>query len=161
MMYQMDKIWGMGGVETLIPTIGFTVDVLHYMMGIEFNSWDVGRENVLRRLWEHFYPDTYAVVFVVDATDREHMQTARRALHRLFEAESLRSRNVPLLVFANKYDLADRARSLDEVSEILDLAALDDVVSATHVEACSALRLSGLTTGFDWLFSTLDWSPEM
>lgn len=71
-----------------------------------------------RNMWERYCRDVNAIIFVVDAADREALPVANDELHALLSHESLAS--VPLLVLANKSDLKDKM-SVDEVIEGLDL----------------------------------------
>lgn len=59
-----------------------------------------------------------AIIFVVDAADRDSMPVAKDELHTLLANQSLAS--IPLLVLANKSDLRQKM-SVDEVIEALDL----------------------------------------
>ena len=41
-----------------IPTIGFNVETVSPCKGISFTVWDVGGQEKIRRLWEHYYSNT-------------------------------------------------------------------------------------------------------
>ena len=69
-------------------------------------------------MWERYCRDVNAIIFVVDASDRDAMPVARDELHDLLKHETLDG--IPLLVLANKSDLGGRL-SVDEVIEALDL----------------------------------------
>jgi len=69
-------------------------------------------------MWERYCRDVNAIIFVVDATDRDAMPTAKEELHSLLDHESLH--NIPLLVLANKSDLREKL-SVDEVIDALEL----------------------------------------
>ena len=51
-----------------IPTIGFNVETLQYK-NIEFNCWDVGGQDKLRPLWQHYFTNTQGLIYVVDSND--------------------------------------------------------------------------------------------
>lgn len=55
-------------VET-IPTIGFNVETVNFNK-TSFTVWDLGRQRMIRALLHHYYENTDAIVFVVDACDR-------------------------------------------------------------------------------------------
>ena len=69
-------------------------------------------------MWERYCRDVNAILFVVDAADRESMSAAKEELHALLANKSLGG--IPLLVLANKSDLKDK-QTVDEVIEALDL----------------------------------------
>ena len=41
-----------------IPTIGFNVETVSPVKGINFTVWDVGGQEKIRRLWQHYYQNT-------------------------------------------------------------------------------------------------------
>lgn len=55
-----------------------------------------------------------------------------------------------MLIFANKQDI-EGALTLEEISEILQLKAIEAGARHTQVVACSAVTGDGLLKGFDWL----------
>jgi GTPase SAR1 family protein len=57
----------------------------------------------VRELWEEFYSNADAVVFMVDSADTQRFDEAKTELHHVLNSDELRS--VPLLVFGNKSDL--------------------------------------------------------
>jgi len=38
-----------------IPTIGFNVETVSPVKGINFTVWDIGGQEKIRRLWRHYY----------------------------------------------------------------------------------------------------------
>ena len=51
-----------------IPTIGFNVEILQYK-NIKFQVWDLGGQTSIRPYWRCYYPNTDAIIFVVDCCD--------------------------------------------------------------------------------------------
>ena len=62
-----------------IPTIGFNVETLQYK-NIKFQVWDLGGQTSIRPYWRCYYPNTDAIIFVVDSADRERLAVARQEL---------------------------------------------------------------------------------
>lgn len=85
---------------------------------VSIKCWDLGGQPRFRSMWERYCRDVNALIFVVDAADREAVPVAKEELHALLEKESLA--NIPLLVLGNKSDLADKL-SVDELIEGLEL----------------------------------------
>lgn len=83
-----------------------------------YHSWDLGGQLRFRSMWERYCRDVNAIVFVVDAADREAMPIASEELHSLLSKPSLGG--IPLLVLGNKSDLPGKM-SVDELIEALDL----------------------------------------
>ena len=47
--------------------------------------WDLGGQSSIRPYWRCYYPNTDAILFVVDATDVERLETARAELQAMLE----------------------------------------------------------------------------
>ncbi|CAK7264002.1 Arf GTPase arl1 [Sporothrix epigloea] len=138
-----------GEVVTTIPTIGFNVESVNYK-NLNFNVWDLGGQTSIRPYWRCYYANTSAVVFVVDSTDIERLQTAADELAGMLNEEELK--DAALLVFANKQDQPE-AKGAAEISEALQLGQLRD--RNWTIIACSAVDGSGVNEGMDWLVQTV------
>lgn len=100
-----------------IPTVGFNKkDVKKGHVSI--SCWDLGGQPKFRTMWERYCRDVNAIVFVVDAADREAMPVVKEELHALLSKPTLEG--IPLLVLGNKSDMEDKM-SVDELIEALDL----------------------------------------
>ena len=71
----------------------------------------------------HYYPNTSAVVFVVDSNDVERINEVKEYVHQTMTDDELRG--VPLLIYANKQDLGN-AMTTERVIKLLDLHKLRD-----------------------------------
>ncbi|KJR85652.1 uncharacterized protein SPSK_10887 [Sporothrix schenckii 1099-18] len=134
-----------GEVVTTIPTIGFNVESVTYK-NLNFNVWDLGGQTSIRPYWRCYYANTSAVVFVVDSTDIERLQTAADELAGMLNEEELK--DAALLVFANKQDQPG-AKGAADISEALQLGQLRD--RNWTIIACSAVDGTGVNEGMDWL----------
>ena len=83
-----------------MPTVGLNVEQISYR-GLSLTMWDVSGQAT--RLWKHYFDKINAIIFVVDASDRERIQKAQEELHRVISDEELAG--APVLVFANKQDV--------------------------------------------------------
>ncbi len=99
-------------------------------------------------MWERYCRDVNAIVFVVDAADRDAIPVAREELHTLLSKPSLAG--IPLLVLGNKSDLKGKM-SVDELIEELELKRV------THREiSCygiSAKEETNLDAVLQWLIA--------
>ncbi|KAF7192236.1 ADP-ribosylation factor-like protein 1, partial [Pseudocercospora fuligena] len=138
-----------GEVVTTIPTIGFNVESVTYK-NLNFNVWDLGGQTSIRPYWRCYYSNTAAVVFVVDSTDIERLETVKEELMSMLAEEELR--DASLLVFANKQDQPG-AKGAGEISEALGLGSLKD--RNWSIMACSAVTGKGVNEGMDWLVQTV------
>ena len=134
-----------GEVVTTIPTIGFNVESVTYK-NLNFNVWDLGGQTSIRPYWRCYYANTAAVIFVVDSTDIERLQTAADELSAMLNEDELK--DAALLVFANKQDQPG-AKGAGDISQALRLGELRD--RNWSIMACSAVSGSGVSEGMDWL----------
>lgn len=72
----------LGEVITTIPTIGFNVETVQYK-SLNMTVWDVGGQTKIRPLWQYYYQNTNAVIYVCDSTDNERFNEAKQELHSL------------------------------------------------------------------------------
>ncbi len=139
----------LGEVIKTKPTIGFNVETLSYK-NLKLNVWDLGGQTSIRPYWRCYYSNTAAVIFVVDSTDKERVETASKELHLMLREEELQES--ALLVFANKQDQPG-AMTAAEVSKSLNLTELKD--RSWSIVASSAIKGEGLTEGLDWLIDVI------
>lgn len=79
--------------------IGFNVETVTYK-NIKFQVWDLGGQTSIRPYWRCYYPNTQAIIYVVDSSDTERIGTSRDEFHAILEEEELK--DALILVFANK-----------------------------------------------------------
>jgi|Transcript_6549 ADP-ribosylation factor-like protein 1 len=134
-----------GTVVSTIPTIGFNVETVSHK-NVKFQVWDLGGQTSIRPYWRCYYPNTQAIIYVVDSSDVERIGTSSEEFHALLEEEELK--DAILLVFANKQDLPG-ALSDAEVAEQLGLSSIKN--RTWSIFKCSALSGEGITAGLDFL----------
>lgn len=139
----------LGEVVTTIPTIGFNVETVEYK-NLSFTVWDVGGQDKIRALWRHYFRNTHAVIFVVDASDRARINAVSRELQNILSEPELDK--AVLLVMANKQDIID-AMSISELTEWLQLSKLR--TRSWFIQATCAISGQGLYEGLDWLSTQL------
>ncbi|KAK2874792.1 hypothetical protein QQF64_003109 [Cirrhinus molitorella] len=143
----------LGEVVTTIPTIGFNVETVEYK-NISFTVWDVGGQNLIRGLWRHYYQNTKGLIFVVDSSDHDRIETAAEELNAMLAEDEMR--DVVLLVLANKQDLP-KAMPAHELTDRLGLHAQRG--RQWFVQPTCAVQGSGLYEGLDWLSNELSKQP--
>mmetsp|Transcript_61350 Transcript_61350/g.126691 ORF Transcript_61350/g.126691 Transcript_61350/m.126691 type:complete len:182 (+) Transcript_61350:210-755(+) len=138
-----------GEVVTTIPTIGFNVETVTYK-NIKFQVWDLGGQSSIRPYWRCYYPNTNAIIYVVDSADTERVSICKDELLQMLEEDELK--DAALCVFANKQDLPGALTSA-QVSEALGLSSIRN--REWQILQTSATKGEGLTEGLDWLVATL------
>lgn len=147
----------MGQSIKSIPTVGFNIETVQYK-NIKFNVWDVGGQYKIRPLWRHYFIGTQALIFVVDAADRDRIDEARTELHRIINDREMR--DAVILVYGNKQDISIGRRSLSFLIYFLAMKPqeLQDKLGLTRlrdrnwfVQASCATTGEGLQEGLTWL----------
>ncbi|KAG1326198.1 putative Dihydrolipoyl dehydrogenase 2, chloroplastic [Cocos nucifera] len=125
---------------------------------IKFKAFDLGGHQIARRVWKDYYAKVDAVVYLVDAFDKERFAESKKELDALLSDDALA--NVPFLVLGNKIDIP-YAASEDELRYHLGLSNFttgkgkvnlgDSNVRPLEVFMCSIVRKMGYGEGFKWL----------
>jgi GTP-binding protein SAR1 len=131
--------------------------------GVNFKAFDLGGHEIARKVWKDYYAKVDAIVYLVDAADRERFPESQRELAGLLADDGLAS--VPFLVLGNKIDLP-YAVSEDELRHGLGLAQfttgkggnggggggrLDAGIRPIEVFMCSVAKRMGYGDGFRWV----------
>mgnify|MGYP001563437523 CR=1 FL=1 len=118
--------------------------------GFKLNMWDIGGQKAIRAYWPHYYDDVDCLIYVVDAADRRRLEETGLQLAELLVDDKLAA--VPVLIFANKMDLAT-ALPPSDISQALTLHTIRD--RKWHLQACSAKTGEGLNEGLEWAVKNL------
>jgi ADP-ribosylation factor related protein 1 len=136
------------------PTVG--LNLANISIGsADVTFWDLGGQEGLRVLWDKYYGEAHAILFVVDSSDAEHLGEALRELRGVLGDSSLA--DAPVLIFMNKKDLSG-ASSLPRES----LKALQDIGGnkAILVRDVSALDGEGVLDGLKALLKIVPTCPR-
>lgn len=99
-----------------------------------------------RPYWRCYFPNTSAIIYVIDSSDAARLKTSRTELLTMLAEEELAG--VPLLVFCNKQDV-EGALKPEAVSEELGLAG-GEKERQWSVRGSCATKGEGLEEGLDW-----------
>ncbi|KPP71782.1 ADP-ribosylation factor-like protein 6-like [Scleropages formosus] len=110
--------------QDVVPTIGFSIEKFK-TTSLSFTVFDMSGQGRYRNLWEHYYKEGQAIIFVIDSGDQLRMVVAKEELDTLLNHSDIMHRRIPILFFANKMDLRD-AVSAVKVSQLLCLESIRD-----------------------------------
>lgn len=99
-----------------------------------------------RPYWRCYFPNTSAIIYVIDSSDQARLATSRTELLTTLSEEELKG--VPLLVFCNKQDVPGALKP-EEISEQLGLAG-GEKTRPWSVRGSCATQGEGLEDGLDW-----------
>ncbi|XP_004081740.1 ADP-ribosylation factor-like protein 6 isoform X2 [Oryzias latipes] len=133
--------------QEIVPTIGFSIEKFK-SSSLSFTVFDMSGQSRYRSLWEHYYKESHAIIFVIDSSDKLRMVVTKEELDTFLNHEDIRGKRIPVLFFANKMDLQDAMSSV-KVSQMLCLENIKD--KPWHICASNAVRGEGLQEGLDWL----------
>jgi ADP-ribosylation factor-like protein 6 len=136
---------------------------------LQFTVFDMSGQGRYRDIWPHYYSETDAIVFVLDASDKTRLCVVKDELNHLFRHPSIsknrNKRKLPILFFFNKIDV-EGSMGLEECKIASGLLEWEQDQKHTENEAkktlfdwkfqpCQATVGKGLNEGFSWLSDKL------
>ncbi|KAL9251051.1 ADP-ribosylation factor-like protein [Drosera capensis] len=134
-----------GYTEDRIPTVGFNMRKVT-KGNVTIKLWDLGGQQRFRTMWERYCRGVSAIVYVVDAADRDNVPITRSELHDLLDKPSLSG--IPLLVLGNKIDKSE-ALSQQALMDLLDLQSIIDREVCCYMISCK--NSINIDIVMDWL----------
>ncbi|KAF8389964.1 hypothetical protein HHK36_024484 [Tetracentron sinense] len=121
-----------GYSEDMIPTVGFNMRKVT-KGHVTLKLWDLGGQRRFRVMWERYCRGASAILYVVDAADRDSVPISRSELHDLLTKPSLGG--IPLLVLGNKIDKSE-ALSKQALMDQLGLESITDREVCCYMISC-------------------------
>ncbi|XP_054789972.1 ADP-ribosylation factor-like protein 8c isoform X2 [Prosopis cineraria] len=121
-----------GYSEDMIPTIGFNMRKVT-KGNVTIKLWDLGGQRRFRTMWERYCRGVSAIVYVVDAANRDSIPVSKSELHDLLMKPSMSE--IPLLVLGNKIDKSE-ALSKQALVEQLGLESIKDREVCCYMISC-------------------------
>lgn len=60
----------------ITTTVGLNIGQID-ISGIRLSFWDLGGQQELQSLWDKYYQESHAIIYVVDSHDRERMEESK------------------------------------------------------------------------------------
>ncbi|CAE1264360.1 ARFRP1 [Acanthosepion pharaonis] len=131
----------------ITTTVGLNIGKID-ISSVRLNFWDLGGQEELQSLWDKYYAESHAIIYIVDSSDRERLEESKEAFDRMISNEALLT--VPLLLLANKQDLQG-CLPLEEVKKLFSTSPALIGQRDCKADAVSALKGDGVHEGIDWL----------
>ncbi|XP_019252662.1 PREDICTED: ADP-ribosylation factor-like protein 8c isoform X1 [Nicotiana attenuata] len=134
-----------GYSEDMIPTVGFNMRKVT-KGNVTIKLWDLGGQRRFRTMWERYCRGVSAILYVVDAADRDSVPITRTELHELLKKPSLSG--IPLLILGNKIDKSE-ALSQQALVDQLGLDSITDREVCCYMISCKdSVNIDAV---IDWL----------
>ncbi|KAG2222584.1 hypothetical protein INT45_008703 [Circinella minor] len=137
--------------EKIAPTVGLNIGRVD-IKSSRINFWDLGGQRDLQSIWERYYTECHAIVFVVDSTDSKRLEECKNTFEKMITNEEVEG--VPILMLANKQDI-DGALRVEEIKEVFNKIAVKLGARDSRVLPVSALKGEGVRDAVDWLILRL------
>ncbi|XP_022894203.1 ADP-ribosylation factor-like protein 8c isoform X1 [Olea europaea var. sylvestris] len=134
-----------GYSEDMIPTVGFNMRKVT-KGNVTIKLWDLGGQRRFRSMWERYCRGVSAILYVVDAADRDSIPISRTELHDLVNKPTLTG--IALLVLGNKIDKSE-ALSKEALVDQLDLSSITDREVCCYMISCK--DSINIDVVMDWL----------
>jgi len=153
--------------DKIAPTVGQNMGKITLPSTI-LKFWDLGGQTGIRSIWPRYYDDCHAVVYVIDAEDRDRLSEGWEVFDAVLYAPQIL--DVPLLLLANKQD-SPASLSVEEIRRdyeewyqakieasrrsYADESGMDfrrERIASLDVMGISALEGTGVRAAIDWLF---------
>lgn len=128
------------------PTVGLNIGKMDVNRA-KIVFWDLGGQVGLRVLWDKYFSDAHALVYVVDATNKTRLQESHRELGNIMADKELAG--APVLVMVNKQDVSG-AVTAKEVGSVIS-----DTTRSVLVQPAAVKSGVGVRDGIDWLLDVL------
>ena len=136
-----------------MPTTGFNVRSVNVDPDWSLEVWDVGGAVSMRPFWSRYVDETIdGLIWVVDGADIARLPESAAELRTLLQREP-RARMLPLLVLANKSDIA-AAHDAAAVAAALELENLERfhlAVGPRHATSVAAADGRSIGAALTWL----------
>ena len=120
------------------PTVGMNLAKIQ-LRGSRVIFWDLGGQKKMRSMWERYYAEANAVIFVVDSADVVRLEEAKLSFDSVCDNDWLS--DVPVITIANKQDLPG---ALTPGDLAINFYSVNDAADRTRVFAVNAILGEGI-----------------
>lgn len=140
--------------EEVQPTVGFQIRTYSAQhQNLTLNLWDVGGQQSLRPFWHNYFENTDFLVWVVDASAVDRLDSCREELHNVLGAEETDLQGAGVLIWINKID--DYKGDREDLKSIISSQLQLDSIGEHRVMECSALTGEGVQEGLEYMESEI------
>ncbi|WVZ66728.1 hypothetical protein U9M48_015912 [Paspalum notatum var. saurae] len=152
--------------DRIVPTVGLNIGRIEDA-NVKLVFWDLGGQPGLRTIWEKYYDEAHAVIYVIDSAAASSFEDAKSALEKVLRHEDLQG--APILIFANKQD-SPAAVTEEELARHLHIKELDERPCMFQAGSAfdgywdavyvTSVQMTGIKHGVDWLVEEMERSKR-
>ncbi|PRP83620.1 LON peptidase N-terminal domain and ring finger 3 [Planoprotostelium fungivorum] len=135
----------------IVPTVGYQVEEFS-KHGINFTVLDMSGQNKYRNMWEHYYNDAGAIIWVIDGSDKFRLVVVKDELNALLAHPAVKKNAVPVLLYVNKVDVPE-CMTNDEITAGLELEKISG--HPWHLSRSNGITGEGVEEGVSWLVNNI------
>lgn len=143
-------------LNRISSTVGLNVGKIE-TNGVILNFWDLGGQKELQLLWDKYFLEAHAIIWVVDSSDKQRLSESVDAFKVIIKNELLNG--LPLLFVINKQDISNSMKA-DEA--LLAFQTSLDLIGDRRFLSIptSALRGDGINESIHWIAEQVKLSPK-
>ena len=139
----------------LHPTTALSMHRFKYL-DMKWVVWDMSGRAQYRKMWNDFYQQSMAIVFVVDASRILRLGVVKEEWKRILQHPSVKRRKTPILVMLNKLDHAtDTDDPHVTLNQIRNVLPEEEHGGEVQYRTCSGMTGEGIGEGFQWIATTV------
>lgn len=66
----------------ITTTVGLNIGEIN-TAGVKLNFWDLGGQEELQSLWDKYYAESHAVIYIVDSSDRDRIPESKETFGKI------------------------------------------------------------------------------
>lgn len=143
-------------LNRIASTVGLNVGKIE-IKDVILNFWDLGGQKELQLLWDKYFLEAHAIIWVVDSSDRERLNESVEAFNIVIKNPLLES--LPLLFVINKQDISTAMKPNEILSAFQ--SSLDLIGDRRFLSIpTSALKGDGIRESIGWIAEQVKLSPK-
>lgn len=143
-------------LNRIASTVGLNVGKID-TDGVILNFWDLGGQKELQLLWDKYFLEAHAIIWVIDSSDRDRLNESIEAFNNIIKNELLD--NLPLLFVINKQDIQTAMKPNEIINAFHD--SLDMIGDRRFLSIpISALKGNGINESIGWIAAQVKVSPR-
>ena len=142
----------------IAPTVGFSTEEFS-VLGMKVTCFDMSGQGKYRNLWEDYYKQVNAIIFVVDASDKLRLAVAKEELRILLEGlenSKFGSRSASSLSNSGPSSVKNQNKNQNKFTILFLANKMDKPGSASAIECADIMELNSLLNNVEWRIDETD-----